>query len=33
MKKKFVEAEGGVEALAEIVGGAPEGGHLEDVAT
>ncbi len=28
-----VEAEGAVEAVAEVVGGAPEGGHLEDVAT
>ncbi len=28
MKKKFVEAEGAVEAVAEVVGGAPEGGHL-----
>jgi hypothetical protein len=33
LKKKFVEAEGGVEAIAEVVGGAPEGGHLEGVAT
>jgi hypothetical protein len=33
LKKEFVEAEGGVEAVAEVVCGAPEGGHLEDVAT
>ncbi len=28
LKKKFVEAEGAVEAVAEVVGGAAEGGHL-----
>jgi hypothetical protein len=28
LKEKFVEAEGAVEAVAEVVCGAPEGGHL-----